>query len=74
MAKKKNDVREVIPVSTNTDGSDLYQCPHCNEWTEGEEGNTLTCDFCGKDYMAHTPVKFQNAAKVISIRMPHRNG
>jgi hypothetical protein len=68
MPRKKKDIREVVPASTNADGSGLYQCPRCLEWVHGEEDDDLICDFCHEVFYAYTPVRLSEKAKVITIR------
>lgn len=68
MGRRKAKVLSVAPEATNADGSGLYQCPSCNEWTEAEEDKEIKCDYCRETFKAVTLKKYRRAARVITLR------
>jgi len=68
---RKAVVIEVPLPATNADGSGLYQCPHCNEWTEAEEKSDVKCDYYSDSFRAITPTKrTKREVRVIGIKFP----
>jgi len=54
-------------ISTNADGSGLYQCPCCQEWNDAEEKDIVRCEYCAEKYRAISPNKKEKNAKIIAI-------